>query len=328
MTTTRRSFLGLCSAALLQGAEPAPRVVDVHHHFYPSDYLAQLNRTESRSVPANNWSLAHSLEDMDAAGIARAMLSISTPGVSFNDAAISRRLARYCNEYAARVASDHKGRFGRFATLPWPDVDASLKEAEYALDTLKADGIGMLTSYGDKWFGDPDMAPLFEELNRRKAIVYTHPTSANCCRNLLTPDIADSAIEYGTDTTRAIARTVFSGTSQKYPDIQIIFSHAGGTMPFLVERFINLAKGQQYASKMPKGFEGEIDRFYYDTAQSSNAVAMAALKKVAPVSQILFGTDYPFRTSAEHVKGLQECGVFTAAELKSIEETNLARLLR
>jgi 6-methylsalicylate decarboxylase len=302
-------------------------LVDVHHHFYPPGLVTELDRAKQNLAGAKDWTPARSVEDMDKAGVSTAILSITTPGVSFGDDALARRLARECNEYAARLASDHAGRFGSFAILPWPNADASLREIEYSLDTLKADGIGMLTNYGDKWFGDPYFEPVFDELNRRKAVIYTHPTSANCCRNAL-PGIPDTAIEYGTDTSRAIVRMVFSDMSVKYPDIRVVFSHAGGTMPFLNERLINLAKTAQYAAQLPKGFLAEAGRFYYDTAQASNAAAMGALRKVVPVSQIVFGTDYPFRTSAEHVQGLKDCGVFNAQELRAIHLDNPMRLLR
>jgi predicted TIM-barrel fold metal-dependent hydrolase len=333
---TRRAFLGTIAASSLAGrglaAEPVGRgIVDVHHHLYPPSFVTALVRGNQNLTAAKEWTPEHSLEDMDKAGVATAILSITTPGVTFIEGDAARRLARECNDYAAKLASDHAGRFGSFAILPWPDAEASLREIEYSLDTLKADGIGMLTSYrddkqGDKWLGDPSFAPIFEELNRRKAVVYTHPTSANCCRNAL-PGIPDTAIEYGTDTSRAIIRTVFSGTARKYPDIRFIFSHAGGTMPFVIERLVNLAKTPQYAAQFPNGYTAEAAKLYYDTAQASNPVAMAALRKIAPVSQIVFGTDYPFRTSLEHVKNLKECGVFTAAELRAIERENGSRIL-
>jgi predicted TIM-barrel fold metal-dependent hydrolase len=309
-----------------RAAEAPGAIIDVHHHLYPPTYVTELGRADQTLAAAKEWSPARSLEDMDKAGVATSIASITTPGVSFGDDALARRLARECNEYAARLASDHPGRFGSFAILPWPNADASLREIEYSLDTLKADGIGMLTNYGDKWFGDPYFAPIFEELNRRKAVIYTHPTVANCCRNAL-PGVPDVAIEYGTDTTRAIARTVFGGTSRRYPDIRIIFSHAGGTMPFLIERLVNLAKTAQYATQLPRGYMAEATKFYYDTAQASNPAAMSALRKVVPVSQIVFGTDYPFRTSIDHVKGLKECGVFSAQELRAIERENPLKLL-
>jgi predicted TIM-barrel fold metal-dependent hydrolase len=324
----RLAMLG--AAALLtprgSAAEPPARIIDVHHHFYPPTFVTELGRANQTLAAAKEWSAARSLEDMDKAGVATAIASITTPGVSFGDDALARRLARECNEYAARLAADHPGRFGNFAVLPWPNADASLREIEYSLDTLKADGIGMLTSYGDKWFGDLSFAPIFEELNRRKAVVYTHPTSANCCRNALS-GIPDTAIEYGTDTSRAIVRTVFNGSSQRYPDIRFIFSHAGGTMPFLIERLVSLAKTPQYAAQFPKGYTAEAVKFYYDTAQASNPAAMSALRKVVPVSQIVFGTDYPFRTSLDHVKGLKDCGIFNASEIRAIERENSLKFL-
>ncbi len=312
-------------------AKPARSIVDVHHHVYPPMLVDELVRAKQNTAQAKEWTVDKSLEDMDKAGVATAIGSITTPGVSFADDGLARRLARESNEFMARLAADRAGRFGFWAILPWPNLsgsnpDASLKEIEYALDTLHADGIGMLTSYGDKFFGDPYFSPIFEELNRRKAVIYTHPTPADCCRNPL-QGIPDTIVEYGTDTSRAITRTVFSGTSQKYPDIRMIFSHGGGSMPFMNERMVNLAKTAQYAKQLPNGFLAEATKFYYDTAQASNPAAMSALKKIVPVSQIVFGTDYPFRTSIEHVENLKTCGVFSAAELRSIERKNVLQLL-
>ena len=184
------------------------------------------------------------------------------------------------------MAQDHKGRFGRFAALPLPDVAASLKEIEYALDQVKADGIGMMTSYGDKWLGDPAFLPVMEELNRRKAIVYTHPTTANCCGNLI-PGIADATIEYGTDTTRTIASLVFGGTLKRCPDLRFIFSHAGGTMPFLIGRFeaqprIVKSSGENVPQA---GLLLTLRRHYYDCAQSANPITMGALMQLIPTSR-------------------------------------------
>ena len=153
-------------------------------------------------------------------------------------------------------------------------------------------------------------------------MVYTHPNTANCCRNLI-PNLGDGAIEWGTDTTRAIAQMIFGGAAARYPNVRMIFSHGGGTMPFLVERFVGMARSQQYASKFPEGYPAAASKFYYDTAQVANPAAMSALTKVIPVSQIVFGTDYPFRTAAEHVKGLKECGVFSVKDLQLIDQNAL-----
>jgi predicted TIM-barrel fold metal-dependent hydrolase len=211
--------------------------------------------------------------------------------------------------------------------VPLTDVDGSLQEIAYALDTLKADGIGLMTSYGDKWLGDPSFLPIMEELDRRKAVVYTHPTAANCCVNLVRTQ-QPVMIEFGTDTTRTIADIIFSGNAQKFRDIRWIFSHAGGTMPFLIERFVrNPLLDPNAKATVPDGTLAELKRFYYDTAQTSNKGSMLALSAIIPVSQIVFGTDFPYRTSIDHVKGLRDGGVFTDAQLIDIERGNALRLL-
>jgi predicted TIM-barrel fold metal-dependent hydrolase len=254
------------------------------------------------------------------------MLSVTTPQASFTDAANARRIARESNEYAARLGADHRGRFGSFAMLPMHDSDAALRELEYALDTLKADGIGLLTSYGDKWLGHPQFAPVMDELNRRKAILYTHPTAANCCRNVLA-DVPPTVVEFGTDTTRTITDIVFSGTAARCPDLRFIFSHAGGTLPFLTERLLRMPLlDPKLVARVPRGVLFELQRFHYDTAWSAHPGALASLMKLVKVSQVLFGSDYPYRTGEDHVQGLAAYG-FSDAELRAIGRDNATRLM-
>jgi predicted TIM-barrel fold metal-dependent hydrolase len=300
-------------------------IVDVHHHLAPPAYIADLTKRKLGERPTLEWTPEKSLADMDNAGVATAILSITTPGVWFGDDAAAVPLARACNEYGAKLAADGARRFGMFATLPLPNIDASLREIEYALDTLKVNGIGLFTSYGDKWLGDPALAPVMDELNRRKAVVYTHPIDANCCRNLLA-GVPGPVIEYGTDTTRTIASLLFTGTASRCPDVKFIFSHGGGTMPFLIERFVRLPlTSKAAAEKTPEGVTALLQRFHYDTAQVANPAAMAALTKVVPTSQILFGTDFPFRTARDHVDGLKQ--IFDEADLRKIGSANARALL-
>ena len=210
--------------------------------------------------------------------------------------------------------------------LPTQDTDSALKEIEYALDTLKADGICLLTSYGDKWLGHPSFAPVMDELNRRKAILYTHPTLANCCRNLIA-DVPPTVVEFGTDTTRTIVDLVFSGTAARCPNINFIFSHAGGTLPFLTERLIKMpVLDPKLAARVPKGVMHELQRFYYDTAWSAHPGALASLMKLVSVEQVLFGSDYPYRTGADHVKGITEYS-YSASDLFAIGRGNAQRLM-
>src|SRR5262245_5465836 len=325
----RREFLSSVAAAGMSALIPAERIfsqtksvrIDIHHHIVPPGLLQALG-TQRLGGASANWTPAQGLEDMDRAGVSAGISSIAPAGDPFNDPVTAVRLCHDSNDYAARLAADHRGRFGVFASVPLPNIDASLSEIEYAFDKLKADGIGLFTSYGDKWLGDPAFNPVFEELNRRSAVVYTHPNTANCCRNLL-PNIGDGAIEWGTDTTRAITQMIFGGAATRYPNVQMIFSHGGGTMPFLIERFTTMARSAQFAPKFPQGFGGAAAKFYYDTAQVANPAAMSALSKVVPISQIVFGTDFPFRTATEHVKGLKECGVFSAMDLQAIDQNAL-----
>jgi 6-methylsalicylate decarboxylase len=304
-----------------------PYRIDVHHHLSPPTYIAASNASNFGDPLMKNWTPEKSLADMDKAGVAVAMLSVTTPALNFTSGETARKLARECNDYAATLVANHPGRFGSFAVIPLTDVEGSLQEIAYALDTLKADGIGLMTSYGDKWLGDPSFLPVMEELNRRKALVYTHPTAANCCVNLVRTQ-PPVMIEFGTDTTRAIADIVFSGNAQKFRDIRWIFSHAGGTMPFLIERFVRHPLLDPKAkATVPDGTLAELKRFYYDTAQTSNKGSMSALSATIPVSQIVFGTDFPYRTGIDHVRGLRDAGVFTDAQLMDIERGNALRLL-
>jgi 6-methylsalicylate decarboxylase len=335
-TTPRRNFLtnllGLGAASAVAScaapsgvAEKAARI-DTHHHVFSPAYVAELAKANQAPPIVRNWSIAKTLDDMDKAGVATSIVSVTTPQVGFTDAANARRIARESNEWAARLNSDHPGRFGSFAMLPMQDADSALREIEYSMDTLKADGIGLLTSYDDKWLGHPSFAPVMDELNRRKAILYTHPTAANCCRNVLT-DVPPTVIEFGTDTTRTITDIVFSGTAARCPDLKFIFSHAGGTLPFLTERLIKMpVLDPKLAPRVPKGVLHELKRFYYDTAWAAHPGALASLTKLVDVSQILLGSDYPYRTGADNVQGLSEYG-FTSADLKAIERGNAMRLI-
>ncbi len=325
-------------------SDPHVRRIDVHHHFVPDAYFA-FERAHGRSG-LGMWTLANDLEDMDQNGTATAILSITTPGFDFGEPEEVRRVVRQCNEAAAKLNSDYPGRFGSFAAIPLKDTEGALTEAGYALDSLKADGISVFSNYGDRWLGNESFSPIYEELNRRKTLVFVHPATANCCVNLsLVQDGVPNEgpmLEYATDTTRTIASLIFSGATRRFPNITWIFSHGGGAMPYLIERFFQsgtsaeivpgiVTKGQDFPAvkNIPKGEDvlGELRKMYYDTAQASNPVAMAALRKVVPVSQIVYGTDYWYRTSAETHRALDAAKVFSAAELGAIYRTNAERIL-
>jgi len=333
---SRRAFVaeGIAAAAGLALGRPAaaapadtPHRVDVHHHLAPPRWITDvvLGRNTGQR-PLADWTPQRSIEDMDRGGVATAITSISEPSVWFGDNAAARRLARECNEYGARLMADHPARFGLFAIVPLPDVDGSLEEIAYALDTLKADGICLMTSYQSKYLGDPAFAPVMDELNRRKAVVFTHPVRPDCCRNLV-PDVAEPVIELGTDTTRTIASLLFSGTVTRCPDIKFIWSHGGGTVPFLTMRFVGWANARKdLAARLPNGPVAALKKFHYDTAQAANPYTLASLTRLVAPSQIVFGTDFPFVTAAATAQGLKDFG-FGDIDLAAIEGGNARALM-
>jgi predicted TIM-barrel fold metal-dependent hydrolase len=303
---------------------PAPHRIDVHHHIFSPGFVAELRSL--LQPPTLNWTPERSIEDMDRAGVATAITSVTTPGVWIGDDEQGRRLARESNDYAARLAADFPGRFGIFAAVPLPHIAASLAEIEYGLDVLKADGIALFTSYRDKWLGDPAFDPVMAELNRRQAVVFVHPEAPLCCRGLL-PGVHEHVLEYGFDTTRAITRILFSGTALRYRGIRWIFCHGGGTTPFLAERLVRApALNKSLAQYVPDGVMAELQRFHYDVAQVAHPMALAALTRLVPISQILWGTDFPFCFGTEYVQGLAEFG-FSTEDLRKIERENALRLL-
>jgi predicted TIM-barrel fold metal-dependent hydrolase len=302
----------------------APRRIDIHHHFFPPDYVAAITVLGAAASPA--WTTARSLEEMDRSGIATAVLSLSPPAATLGDVAKARSIARDANEYAARMSADHPGRFRLFAALPLPDTDGSLREIEHSLDMLHAVGVGVMTSYGDRWLGDAAFRPVWEELNRRKAVVYTHPITPGCC-GTLNDHVPAVAIEWATDTTRTIASLVFSGVAARYPEIRWIFSHGGGTMPFLLSRFLYQEKTMaDRDARLPNGLMYELQRFYYDVAQANHPGALGALLKMVSPGRLLFGTDFPYRDGAEAIAGLNAHG-FSAKELNLIERDNASGLI-
>ena len=305
-------------------------LIDVHHHIVPPFFLAE-NRDRivaaggGRINPAYlTWTPEQALAAMDKNGVATAVLSLSVSAFWHGDRQAAVRMARRVNEYAADLVRSHTGRFGLFAIIPLPDTVASLREIEYAYGVLNANGIGLATSYDDKWLGHPDYQPVFEELNRRKSVVFVHPTTPLCCRTLL-PDVSPILIETPQDTARAVTNLLFTGTFAKFRDIRFIFTHAGGNVPMLLGRMHQYGP-KNIAEKAPNGIEYELKRHYYDIAGTAYRPAIAALTSLVPTTQILFGSDNPFVPLADTAEGVMQLD-FSADDLRQIGHENALALL-
>lgn len=335
---TRRRLGGIFAGLLASQALPSRAIaadhvagvqrIDVHHHILPPVFRKTMGEA-AIGAPAPNraapmWQVADSLAAMDRQGVTTAV--VSAPPLWTKDMAQTRRLARACNEFGAEMMADHPTRFGTFACLPLPDVQAALEEISHSLDVLKADGVGLMTNYNDRYLGDAAFAPVFDELHRRKAVVFVHPTSCACYQGLM-PDLPDSFIEFPHDTTRSVTSLLFSGTFSRCPDIRFIFSHAGGTVPFLANRLAILTpQDSTLAQRVPEGVLPVLKRQYYDTALSANPVSMSALLKFATSRNVLLGTDFPFvpeRGMDATLEGIRQAGL-GQAEIRAIEGENAA----
>jgi predicted TIM-barrel fold metal-dependent hydrolase len=337
-TTSRRGFLRALSAgagalalpAIARAQTPAAQVtpykIDAHHHFYPP-HVQNYPGVANPLIRA--WTPQRSVEELDKNAVKTAMLSMASVPLGWfkQDAQTSRKFVRDINDYGAKMVQDHPGRFGLFAYLSMLDVEGTLKEIDYAFGTLKADGVNISTGWIDKYPGDPMFAPIFEELNRRKAVVYLHPTTQACCGGAL-PGVGDSWIEVPHDTTRAIVSLLFSGAIRKYRDVKFLWSHGGGTVPMLVDRIDWLSKAQvkNRAELLPDGVHAELRRFFYDTANAGYPGSMAALTKLVDTSHIVFGTDYPYVTTEWNAKALRDAGL-PADQIRAIEAENALQLI-
>jgi predicted TIM-barrel fold metal-dependent hydrolase len=272
------------------------RIIDVHHHFMSQAYLDAVGIERAASPGSaghvDPWTAELSLEFMDKAGIEAAVLSVSAPGIDMATPADTARLARQCNEAQAAMVRDHPRRFAFLAILPLPDIDASLREVELAFDALGADGVVLMSNHGGEYIGSPKFWPLFEALDRRKAVAFVHPTLPHNYRGF--PGVSLSTMEFPYDTGRAIMSMLYYGTPEKFPAVRMVWSHAGGAMPYLAGRTAVLSqRNKEFRLSGDKLFPA-MAGFYYDVTQSLSAPTFAALRALTPFEHILFGSDCPF----------------------------------
>ncbi|MGX1196863.1 amidohydrolase family protein [Parvibaculum sp. MBR-TMA-1.3b-4.2] len=273
--------------------------IDVHAHFLPECYAQALTKAGMThldgGMPVPQWSEAEALAVMDRQGIATAMISLSSPSTHFLPEEERTGLCREVNEEGAALLRNHPDRFGFFASLPLPDVAASLKEIDYAFETLGADGIILETNINGEYLGSPRFAPVFDELNRREATLFLHPTSPACFEAVALGRPAP-LLEFPLDTTRAIVDLLYSRTLQARPHIKVIVPHGGAALPSLIARiaiFANVPFIEPRPLSEEEVFE-TLKSLYYDVALSAHPVPFEGLRRIAPVTQILFGSDWPF----------------------------------
>jgi aminocarboxymuconate-semialdehyde decarboxylase len=232
---------------------------------------------------------------MDSQGMAMGILSLTAPGVAGWSGAERRDLAKRVNEYTASLVAKRPDRFGNFVTLPLPDVEGALAELERAFRDLKADGVILLSNYEGRYLGDPAFEELWEELDRRKAVVFVHPGKPAIA---IIDGIPGPIVDYPFDTTRTAVQLVLNGVTARYKQVRFILSHAGGFLPYASDRFSELAGAVRVDAPSPEDILKEFQRFYFDTALSSGPAALPSLQAFAAPGHILYGSDFPYAPAA------------------------------
>jgi 6-methylsalicylate decarboxylase len=309
-----------------------PFTVDVHHHILPDFFWRATNDAHDPvgGIAPQPWSKESALSFMDDAGIDVAVTSISTPGVHMGDDAKARALGRRCNELAADLMRSRPDRFGGFACIPLPDVDGSLEELAYALDVLKLDGVILFSNSRGIYLGDERFKPVFDELERRKAVVFVHPTSSPdpTAHSLWLPD---SLIDFTADTTRAVAKLHYSNTFARTPNVKYILSHAGGTIPYLASRFAIVDAMKVIPGEEERGTAADtFRRLYWDTALSWSDPVLHMLRAIVGMDQVLYGSDFPYLRRDLAVGSVQAIKQTTAvhdAERETILSGTASRLI-
>src|SRR5882757_7644029 len=307
------------------------RTIDVHHHILPDFFFRETNDAHNPvgGIAPPPWDADMMLSYMDEASIDVAITSISTPGVHVGDDARARALARRCNELSATLMQAHPTRLGGFAALPLPDVDGALEELAYALDVLKLDGVVLFSNANGVYLGDKSFDPVFAELERRKAVVFVHPTAS--------PDpsahglgLPDSLIDFTADTTRAVAQMHYSNRFARTPSIKYIFSHAGGTVPYLAGRWGIVDEMNVIPGGEERGLVADtLRRLYWDTALSYRDPILRMLRDVVGLDQVLFGSDFPYLRrdiAVGCVQQLEQTEELSAGERVQLMGGNAVRL--
>ena len=320
--------------------------IDVHHHIVPKEYvekLKQIGVTESLGISFPKWTPETSLSFMKKVRIKTAIVSITSPGVYFQDhKEFSLEISRWCNEYMAQLKKTFPGKFGDFASIPLGFVKESIEELTYALDVLKLDGVCLLTNYNGKYLGDESFDEFFEELNKRKAVLFIHPTdpAEEYDPKLQEKGIPNSLIEVPFETTRVAANLIYSGTTNRYKSIKYILSHGGGTIPYLAWRLAMISYGQKnkrtpvisalydfLIKGAPERGLKMLKDMYYDTAMTSGSYALNTLYQFAGPSRIVFGSDFPMAKVAPIIaKNLDKHPEFSKEDHEKIDAKNCLEL--
>ncbi|KAE8154998.1 amidohydrolase 2 [Aspergillus avenaceus] len=338
LISVRSIVVGLLSTCLVNGhAHHAPLDsnyrIDVHSHVIPpiwrkalisAGYPVKNGTLYTDDFPVPDWTLDSHIATMDSLGVNYSTISVSAPGLSFlSDAHEARTLARQVNLQMHNYTRTHPTRLGALCLLPLPHVEESVAELKFCLDTLKFPGVGMFSNANGTYLGDASLDPVFEVLHKRQAGVFVHPAAPGC--HSIAMGYPIPLTEYPFDSVRAMENLLLSGQRAKYPDVKIIFPHGGGAMPYLATRIAGMASMPAMGGRSIPESVAELSGYYFDTAASTSAIQLTALKSFVGVDQIVTGTDYPYVPVTQIEAALpviQSNGGFNKSEMARINHGN------
>ena len=269
----------------------AQSVVDVHSHIITPEFVSSLER-EGRLMdegfPLPKYNVENHLKWMDEAGVQISVLTLAAPQPTCE-------AIRLCNEAAARIKREHPGRFKFCAALPLPDVNAAIREAIYALDTLKADGIKQATNVGGQYLGAPELDTLFSVLNERRAVIILHPHRPEPVSRQVMQQTPLAMQEYLSETTRAVSNMISRNVLARYNNIKVVVPHCGAYLPLAIPRMKSLTPVMQ-ANKMVGeiDYEANLRTLYYDLAGAHSPEVIRMLLTITTPDHLLYGSDYPY----------------------------------
>ena len=292
----------------------AQDVVDVHSHIITPEFLSALGsegRLMDEGFPLPKYDAQAHLRWMDEAGVQTSVLTLAAPQPVAEAAAVTRQ----CNEAAAQLKQQHPGRFLFCAALPLPDVDAAIREAVYALDTLKADGIKLATNAVGQYLGAPELDTLFAVLNRRQAVIILHPHRPEPVNPQVMQQTPLAMQEYLSETTRAVANMISRNVLARYNQLKVVVPHCGAYLPLAVPRMKSLTAVMQ-ANKLVGtiDWEANLAALYYDLAGAHSPQAIRMMLTITTPDHLLYGSDYPYVAPQVLTAGLRRMNDYLTAE--------------
>ena len=267
-------------------------LIDVHAHQFPQKYVETVTR-HGREVlaPLSRETLEERLSLMDAAEVDIQVLSPANLVPYFETAAVAVEAAQILNDGYAELTHRLPNRFKAYVSLPMPHVDASLREMERGLDQLGFAGVYFGCSILDRPVTQKEFEPVYQEMNRRGAILCFHPVVNGLCSALLNDFNLAGSVGTTLEDTLVVLHMIIGQIPHRYPNIKIIVPHFGGLIPMLLNRIDNQVAATY--KDLPEKPSVTAKRFWYDTVGHGSYPALRCACDAFGPEHLVTGSDYP-----------------------------------